>query len=221
MRSFFRGLLVMLIGFMVSQNLYAQEDVLSVNNVWGAAADKKFGWSLGNIAGYYDPISNRGDATVSLIKLNWHLPYNVGLGVTLIESQGHDADNGGTFKYYTFLPVDFSYNLFSIKDMFYGGFYLDGSFQFYTNDGKATFPPFGNKYRGLFGGIGFRFFFFHTNWLRYSYYTSVFIEYNTNNELKIGASVDFGWLLWLILLGTSDAGKEMRPAAPFLGVALP
>jgi hypothetical protein len=77
MRSFFRGLLVMLIGFMVSQNVCAQEDVLSVNNVWGAAADKKFGWSLGNIAGYYDPISNRGDATFSLIKLNWHLPYIV------------------------------------------------------------------------------------------------------------------------------------------------
>jgi hypothetical protein len=179
--------------------------------VFSSKADEKFGWSLGNIAGYYDPIGNRGDATFSSIKLNWHLPYNLGLSVTLLEFQGNegsDRDNAGFFKYYTFLPIDFSYNLFSFRNSFYGGFYLHGSFQFYTNDGEAAFPPIGNPYRGLFGGIGFRFFFFDTNWLRYSYYTSVFIEYNSNNELKIGASVDFGWLFRLILLGTGNTKKE-------------
>ncbi|MDR1787538.1 MAG: hypothetical protein LBR16_03715 [Treponema sp.] len=169
----------------------------------GAEAQTKFGWALGDVAFFYDPLHNTANGAFSFVKLNWHFPYGFGCGLSLMEFHDNTLSDDGAFSYYAVLPAEVSYNLFSVRGQLYGALYLRGSWQIQSDGGAAVFPPDLSRPGRFYGGAGFRFFYFPTNLFRYSAYSSVFVEYSTARELKLGMSLDLGTVIYVALLAAA------------------
>jgi hypothetical protein len=168
------------------------------------AGDVKFGWSVGNIGIDYNFLNNNSNARIELLRFNWLMNNNIGIGFSLFEMQ--DTNNKFAVKY-SLLPMEISYSLMNYREFIYFSLYSKLGWQFRQSSDSVNnnfFYSFFAPTNGFYGAIGARLFLFPDFKFHYSWYTSVFFEYTIFNELRIGISVDAGALI----IGTLWAWKE-------------
>jgi hypothetical protein len=108
------------------------------------------------------------------------------------------------------LPVEIVYTPLNIDDFIYLFFYGRASWQFWQNS-YANFAanPFSSSSNGFYGTIGVRvagFIFVEKKSYRAS--MSVFMEYTTKNELRLGMSADIIGSIFGMARAVSDAFGE-------------
>jgi hypothetical protein len=109
-----------------------------------------------------------------------------------------------TYMKYSFLPIEIYYRPLKLGNIFYGTIYGRSEWQF-KNGPDEGLNPSGDETKNYFlGTIGWKFLIKPTILEDvlpyYNQHISLFFEYNTLNQFKIGLSIDFfglllGWLM--------------------------
>ncbi|MDR0322266.1 MAG: hypothetical protein LBI28_12265 [Treponema sp.] len=158
------------------------------------AEDVNFGFSLGTIWTYYDISADKFNVDADLFHFNWLLHDKFIIGVNLARAIG-SPDNHNTQV--ILLPVELgfiplSYNLNANHQLCLS---INGKMGWhfaYRNEDLIS-----NQFYGSIGTQLFLQFREPGSQIPYSRYLSLFVEYNTLQEFKVGIGVD----LSLILLG--------------------
>jgi hypothetical protein len=168
---------------------------ISVENV--KANDIKFGWNIGNIKLSYDVINNTPVFDCELLHFN--LLFNkISFGFNALEIYNLDNDENNKFST---LPFEIAFVPINFKNILFFSIYGKAGLELIQfNDNNLIDKEF-------YGVIGMKLFIFPKLIFNYSPYLSIFTEYNTQNELKIGMGIDLSGIIYVALM-TFKENKE-------------
>jgi hypothetical protein len=163
------------------------------------AQEAGFGWSLGDIGGGYDFLNGYDVADGNILKFNFSFDQiNVMISTSLIFATGKNNHGENEPFYNSFLPLEIVYTPFKWK---YANISLYGRGSWETGYTGGVDNP--NKVSdGFYGSAGMRIGLMpiSSNIFKYSSNRiTVFSEYTTHNEYKLGVSTDVLTLVILVL----------------------
>jgi hypothetical protein len=105
-----------------------------------------------------------------------------------------------TYMKYSFLPIEIYYRPLKFGNIFYGTIYGRSEWQFKNSHDEGVNPTGEETENYFLGTMGLKFLIMPNMWEDilpyYSPHISLFFEYNTLNQFKIGLSIDIlGWLM--------------------------
>ena len=178
----FASMMILLSGFVAGEN---------VNN-WG--------WSVGDMGIFYDAKSGGFDTDFRLINMNIIIANRININTSMLSAQRSGQNDWCR----AFLPVEIGFIPLRFTDTFYLALYGRGEWQFQT----PSLLEFSTENNRLYGAAGIRLSFFKPdNKFNYSMASSLFIEYSTTNELKIGIKLDAALLVAAIAAVTAGILK--------------
>jgi hypothetical protein len=176
------------------------------------ALDNNFGWTIGSAGFSYDVINNEELISIDLLRTDLILAKRISFGVSMFSAQ---FENNGTDIKYAFLPIEVGFIPLTnryINISLYGR----GALQFAQARDLFWEKLFAPKNKEFFGAVGIRLFVFAPdNGLHYSWHSSVFFEYTTLNELKMGITLDpivLGAVITGFMFGISKGEYEQKMA---------
>ena len=157
------------------------------------AQDFKFGWNVGSINIYGDPLNNAFNGDVNILHFNCKIN-KFSIGINILDIYDFNNRNNGIYKY-SILPVKLSYVPLNYNDWLFFSIYGKAGWQLTKmgNDDDIN--------HNIYGSFGIQLFVFPEWILNYSPYFSLFIEYDTHKKLKIGFSLDLGILSYVVSKG--------------------
>jgi hypothetical protein len=158
------------------------------------ANEIKFGWNIGNIILSYDVINNTPVFDAELLHFNW-LYNKYSFGFNLLEYHNLENEERTNFS---ILPLNIAFVPFNFMNTLF--------FAIYCKIGLGL-TQLNNENRinmGFYGSIGTKFYLFPALKFNYSPYLSVFTEYNTRNELRIGLGFDLSAIIYFALLAFKE-----------------
>jgi hypothetical protein len=160
--------------------------IVSVYNI--NAIDKKFGWTIGNAGLYYNANNNEQMINIDLLRTDLILNKRIDLSISMFTVQFQPYK---TNIEYSFLPIEIGFIPLSDKYLNIS-LYGRGEWRFVQTKNLFWEKPFTPKDNRLFGAVGIRLFVFNSygDLFHYSCYSSIFLEYTTKNEFKIGITLD-------------------------------
>jgi hypothetical protein len=169
--------------------------------------DARFGWSFGNFGWTYDFIGRRDISDVDILKFFVEFEQiNLVASASLLSGTGKNNRTETEPFYNSFLPLEISYSPFKWKYA-HLAVYGRGAWEIgYTGD--IADPDMG--FSGFFGSAGFKagLFPMKPNIFRYrAYLITLFSEYTTHNEFKMGASLDLFYIVYAVVKLQSIAKK--------------
>ncbi|MDR1316612.1 MAG: hypothetical protein LBK13_07030 [Spirochaetales bacterium] len=155
--------------------------------------DISFNWSLGDFAICYNIIDTEWNARLGIFKFNWFDEENCfGLGFNIINFQSFSDDSAGG----SILPIEIVYRPIEY-------IYLYNRIEWQFMDGY--------KYGFFYDTLGIKFAnYFLTTILNYAFHFSIFTEYTTRNELKVGLTLDSGFLMYLFASSYTEEKMEQN-----------
>ena len=158
-----------------------------------SANDLKFGWNIGNVKLSYDVINKGPVFNADILHFNWL--YNT-LSFGFNAAEYHNMDNKEKIDI-SILPVNMAFVPLNFRDAFF--------FSIYTNGGLRL-TQFNNYQlnKEFYGALGVKLFIFPNLVLNYSPYFSLFMEYSTRNELKIGLGMDLSFIFYIALMAIKE-----------------
>ena len=165
-----------------------------------AAEDVNFGWSLGNIWGYYETSQKFGSLDYSLLNFNWLLHDRFIIAFDAIKM--HGSPGNSDYFVSTILPTEVGFIplSFDIGRNHQLCFSINGRIGWQYKTHKKT----EEDSHAFFGSIGSEIFIqlrMPNKKMPYSRYAALFVDYTTEKQLKVGLRLDLtsvllGWL-WL------------------------
>jgi len=153
------------------------------------AQDINFGWNLGSVNIYYDIKKQEFNGDYNIFNFNWIInKFSIGFDIIDIYDFNNSINNG--IEKYSILPIKLAYVPLNINNWLFLSIYGKTGWQITNNDNNIN--------HGIYGSIGIQFFLFPKWMFYYSPYYSLFFEYDTQEKLKIGISIDLGTFLYLI-----------------------
>ena len=178
--------------------------ILTFSQKITAIENINFGWSLGNIWVYHTILQNDQYTTsvggFDILHFNWLLYNRLILGINLFTSHGSPGNNSFTLA---LLPIEVGFIPLS--------FNISRNHQLnFSVNGKVgwLYENYRNNDR-FYASLGGRIFlqFRHPDTRRpYSRYLSLFAEYNTFREWRIGVGIDLTMVVFGLLM--LDFGRE-------------
>jgi hypothetical protein len=149
-----------------------------------------FSWNIGNAKIYYDAINADYNYDVDLGQF-YFINNRFFMGLNIFSFYGIPYGNANR---YLILPLEIAFLPLNFKNSIFLSVYgrTGWLLTHHANDNR-----FNNE---LYGAIGIKFFVLPEIKYHYSSYFSLFVEYDTHNKLKFGASIDVAALV-LVLLG--------------------
>jgi hypothetical protein len=152
------------------------------------AIDMNWGWTIGSVGYSYDVINNEKLINVDLLKTDLILAKKIDIGISIFSMYFQNKMTNDIE--YAFLPIEVGFLPFTSKYVNIS-LYGRGQWQFVQAHNvflENLLTPKGNEF---YGAIGVRLFaFFPDNILHYSWHSSLFLEYTTSNEFKIGVTLE-------------------------------
>ena len=101
-------------------------------------------------------------------------------------------------KDFSILPVSIAFVPLNFRDIFFFSVYTDGGLRLtqFNNNNQLN--------KEFYGAIGTKLFIFPKMLLNYSPYFSLFVEYSTRNELKIGLGMDLSFIFYIALMAIKE-----------------
>jgi hypothetical protein len=154
-------------------------------SIYGNAQDIRFGWSIGDVGFAYDIINKNSILSYSFLNINLIINNKINISSSIFKAQFTKN------SVFSFLPLEIAYIPLQINDMLFLSFFGRGEWQFVQTNGLFINSSASFDNSRFYGAIGSRFFLdLSPNKLHYSLYSSLFFEYTTQDELKIGVSLD-------------------------------
>ena len=148
-----------------------------------------WGWTVGDAGMAYDIMNNSYMFNYRILTANMLINERLGIGTSLFAIENW-PDNCNQLRYSIF-PIELSYKIVSLRNLFYWTVFGRAEWQFIKYDQFFDGEPFFYKDNQFQGAIGSRFSFFKpSEEIHYSWLSSLFVEYTTSKEVKIGVSVD-------------------------------
>jgi len=172
--------------------------LISAINV--SANELKFGWNIGNINLSYDVINSNPIFDADILHFNWI--YNTfSFGFNVLEYYNVNNEEKMDFS---ILPINIAFVPLNFRDIFF--------FSIYTNGGlRLTQFNNNNQLNKEFSGaIGTKLFIFPKLLLNYSPNFSLFVEYSTRNELRIGLGMDLSFIFYVALMAIKEDTEKKR-----------
>jgi len=158
----------------------------------------KFGWNIGNIKMSYDVINKSPIFDSEILHFNLLYKY-YSIGFNIIEFYNLENDEYISFSIF---PVSIAIVPVNYKDVLFFSIYG----KFASRHTQLIESDLTNK--DFYGSIGTKLFLFPKMKFNYSLYFSVFTEYNTKNELRIGLGMDLSWLGYIALLAFKEDAER-------------
>jgi hypothetical protein len=175
--------------------------------------DAQFGWSFGNVGLSHDFVGGNGIIDAEILKCIVDFEQTGLVLSASIFSGTNKKDRQETEPFYnSFLPLEISYSLFKWKYAHLAVYGRGGWEIGYT--GNITEPR--QISNGFFGSAGFRagLLPMKQNIFRYrSCMITLFYEYTTHNEFKVGASIDLFYAVYAAVK-IQSVEKRQRGSAP-------
>jgi hypothetical protein len=142
-----------------------------------------WGWSVGDIGIFYDTKIGGFYSDSHLINMNIIIANRININTSILSAQLSSPND----RYSAFLPVEIGFIPLWLTDTFYLSLYGRGEWQLQT----PAFLEVSTENNRLYGATGIRLSLFKPdNKFHYSMASSLFIEYSTTNELRIGIKLD-------------------------------
>jgi hypothetical protein len=172
---------------------------LSVTRITLNAQDLHLGWNFGNLKLYGDVIIPDYNLDIDigqlyLVKNRFSIGLN-GLGI-------YDVRNNDAYRF-LILPIEMAFLPLNYRNSIFISTYGKASWQLEKHKDDRKFS------NDLYGAAGIKFFLFPEildN--HYSFYFSVFAEYDTNKKLKIGAGIDLAVVALLGVFAAEGTAKD-------------
>jgi hypothetical protein len=189
----------------------------------GYAQEKtfKWGWTLFDIGISYEFFNASSSLDYTFLKIETILFNRLNLGTSAMTIKQYRTDD---IVRHSFLPVEIGFIPWKY-DMFYWSVFGRGEWVFTQSIHPfrtGNFIPADNQFCGTFGT---RFFIFIDSGLHYDFYSSIYIEYSTQNELRIGITLDLTFAVVFAGVSIFDHARsesekfeeEYRKKHPFPG----
>ena len=154
----------------------------------------KFGWNVGNIRLSYDAINNTPLFDAEVLHFNW-LFDKFSLGFNALEI--FDLEDEENFNF-SILPVEAAFVPINFRNILFLSIYGKAGLGLIQNYNSNQI------YNEFYGAVGAKLFVFPQLKFNYSLYLSVFTEYNTHNEFKIGLAVDLSFVIYGVLMAFKE-----------------
>jgi hypothetical protein len=142
-----------------------------------------WGWSVGDIGIFSNTGSGEFSMDFRLINMDIIIANRVNINTSIFSTRLSSPND----RYSAFLPVEIGLIPLRLTDTFYLSLYGRGEWQFQAPD----LFKISTENNRLYGAAGVRLSFFEPDdKFHYSMASSLFIEYSTTNELRIGIKLD-------------------------------
>jgi hypothetical protein len=170
--------------------------------------ETKFGWSFGNFGWSYNFRGKHDIAEASILEFNLSFEkMNLMLGASILYGTNKNNRSETEPFYNSFLPLEATYSPFKWKYARLSVYGRGGWELAYTGDVENS----DQISEGFFGSLGVKagLIPLESNFFKYrSYVVTIFSEYTTRNEFKVGASID---LFVIVYIGLKLWSQE-KPA---------
>ena len=159
-----------------------------------SANDLKFRWNIGNIKMSYDIINDIPIFDAELLHFSW-IYNNFSFGFNALKYYDIDNEEKNVFS---ILPLSTAFVPINFKDTVFFSIYANGGLRLTQFNNNNQFD------KEFYGAIGTKLFIFPKLLYNYSPYFSLYTEYSTRNELRIGLGMDLSFIFYIALLAIKE-----------------
>jgi hypothetical protein len=154
----------------------------------GYVQEKSFnwGWTLFDIGMSYDFLNASSSVDYNFLKIETILFNRLNLGTSAMAIKQYRTDD---IVSHSFLPIEIGFIPWK-HNILYWSLFCRGEWMFTQTTHPfrtGNFIPRDNQFCGTFGT---RLFIFIDSGLNYDFYSTIYMEYSTQNELRIGITLD-------------------------------